>query len=340
MSAISLSKAEKSFIHAGILASPPQRKDGRALEEFRNVALETGVAPLANGSARVNIGRHPREGGGGTEVLAATKLEVEDVESDESVDGGRIVCAVTCSPAAYPHLSTAALEDLQQDFTTLVHQTLSHPSLHPANLSIIPKKKSWLLILDLVVLSDSGNVYDALFMAARAALWDTKVPRTRVVELNLSSAIKTTTPSASEGMDVDTDANPESGLDTRRRPPAQDFDLPDYWDEGEDLQGKQRWPVCLTFNVVPKAHFFDATLEEEAAVPVRLLVMYSFEANIPAVQAIRVIGPAELQLEYIQKLVQDGQKPAKLLFDALGRKFSDEDLRRNTKEKERFAAAR
>lgn len=92
-----ISKAEQSYIKNAILSTPPQRGDGRKLPEFRSIAIQTGgdVAPLANGSARVNLG--------GTEVIAAVRLEVETVESlgtlgsDEPVgrDGGRVVCSVT-----------------------------------------------------------------------------------------------------------------------------------------------------------------------------------------------------------------------------------------------------
>ena len=71
------------------------RADGRSLLDYRTVFLETGVAPLANGSAKINIGKAPQDGGGGTEILAATKLEVEDVETGDGVDGGRLVCTVT-----------------------------------------------------------------------------------------------------------------------------------------------------------------------------------------------------------------------------------------------------
>ena len=86
-----ISKAEKSFIQAGILLDPPTRLDGRALHEFRDIQLETGVAPLASGSARLTIGAG-KDGSGGTEVWAATKLEVVDV-----ADGERqgVVCSVT-----------------------------------------------------------------------------------------------------------------------------------------------------------------------------------------------------------------------------------------------------
>jgi len=92
-----ISKSEQSFIKSAILADPPQRADGRTLQEFRPIALQTGgdVAPLANGSGRVNLG--------GSEVIAAVKLEAEDIErhdapqSDETLgrDGGRVVCTVS-----------------------------------------------------------------------------------------------------------------------------------------------------------------------------------------------------------------------------------------------------
>lgn len=92
---VSISKSERSYIQTALEAIPPLREDGRALYDYRSVYLTTGVAPLANGSAKVNIGKSTEEGGGGTEVLAATKLEVETVGSGDGVDGGRIACVVT-----------------------------------------------------------------------------------------------------------------------------------------------------------------------------------------------------------------------------------------------------
>lgn len=37
------------------------------------------------------------------------------------------------------------------------------------------------MYVDVLVLADAGNVLDAVFMAARAAVWDARVPRTRGV---------------------------------------------------------------------------------------------------------------------------------------------------------------
>jgi exosome complex component RRP42 len=95
--ALAISKSEKSYIHTALQSTPPSRADGRSLFHYRPVALETGIAPLANGSARVNIGKQGgQESGSGTEVLAAVKLEVEDVyRGGDGIDGGRIVCSVS-----------------------------------------------------------------------------------------------------------------------------------------------------------------------------------------------------------------------------------------------------
>lgn len=151
------------------------------------------------------------------------------------------------SPSAYPQLSAPALDDLQHDYTTVLHQTVSHPSLHPTNLGILPGKKAWLLHLDVTVLTDAGNVYDVIFMAARAALWDTKVPRTRGVQYARRAVPGT---GGQDGMDVDQEGAPASEFDTRHIPTATDFELPDYWDEGEVLGRRELWPICVTLNVV------------------------------------------------------------------------------------------
>ncbi|KAF9058632.1 ribosomal protein S5 domain 2-type protein [Rhodocollybia butyracea] len=327
MASTFISKAEKSYIQAGLLANPPRRADGRSLHDFRTISLETGVAPLSNGSARLSLGQNAN---GGTEVMAAVKLEVENVDNENAVDG-RIACSVSCSPSAYSHLSSGALDDLQHDLTAVLHQTLSHPSLHPKNLGIIPRKKAWLLNLDLLVLADAGNIYDALFMAAKAALWDTKVPRTRSVEYKSPKTFS----SASGDMDVDQDTT--SGFDTRKVSNAVDFELPDYWDEGEVLDGRERWPVAITLNLVPTIHFLDATIQEEASCSSRLLFVYSYEStSSPTIQSMRTLGSGELTMPHLKDLVKEAEKYTKDMVASLTGKLVDEDLRRNQKARDRF----
>ncbi|OJA18648.1 hypothetical protein AZE42_10845 [Rhizopogon vesiculosus] len=318
----SISKSEKAYIQSSLLSDPPLRADGRGLTDFRTIALESGVAPLANGSARVSIGRNAYDGGGGTEVVAAAKLEVETVGDGEGVDGGRVVCSVSCSPTAYPLLPSNALDDLQHDMTSLLHATLSHPTIRPQNLCILPGKKSWLLNLDVIIFSDAGNVFDAIFMAARAALWDTKVPRTRSVQYRTQ---KSDRKDATRAMDVDEATHVGSALDTRETVQVSDFELPDYWDEGEPLDGRQIWPVCLTLNLLPTSHFLDATLQEEASVPLKLLVLYSFQSDTtPLLRSMRLLGTGGSDLVQIKSLLKDSEKYARIVWTALEGKLKDE----------------
>lgn len=80
------SKSEASYIRTSLLADKPLRADGRSLLDFRDIQLVTDVVLHANGSSRVSVGA--------TEVIAACKLEVEDVDDDNGRDGGRISCSV------------------------------------------------------------------------------------------------------------------------------------------------------------------------------------------------------------------------------------------------------
>lgn len=107
---ISLSKAEKSYIQSSLLSDPPLRLDGRSLEDYRPIALQTGVVPLANGSAKVCIGRPGQGGyvqeaggvGGGTEVVVGVKLEVAGVGEED--EGGKVVCTVSWWVTSTPPL--------------------------------------------------------------------------------------------------------------------------------------------------------------------------------------------------------------------------------------------
>ncbi len=139
------------------------------------------------------------------------------------------------------------LDDIQSDLTAILETTLGSASLCPTNLSILPGKKAWLVHLDALVLADDGNVFDALFLGAAAALRDTRVPRTRAIEYRANNA----RPPTSEDIRDDPMVS-SSGLDTRAIPKATDFELLDYWDEGEPLVCPHgtSWPVCITLNLV------------------------------------------------------------------------------------------
>lgn len=101
----SCSKSEQTFIRTSLTSEPPLRVDGRSLLDVRPIALETRVAPLANGSAKINIGGATINGVGvgvhGTEVIAAVNLEVGNVKGRRG-KSGRISCNVIWSVVIVP----------------------------------------------------------------------------------------------------------------------------------------------------------------------------------------------------------------------------------------------
>ncbi|KAI6024251.1 ribosomal protein S5 domain 2-like protein [Pisolithus marmoratus] len=342
-----LSKVEISYIKTSLLSDPPLRADGRSPEDFRPIVVETGVAPLANGSARVSIGvprggrGHEAEGAGGrTEVVAAVKLEVDGVGEDE--EGGKIICNVSCSPAAYPHLSSPALDDLQSDLTSLMGSVLSHPSLCPKNLAIVPGQKAWALRLDTIVFADAGNVVDCLMMACRAALVDTRVPSTRSVEYRAPGTQSGTLNKVSDDiMDVDQGRSGSSSmLETRKSSSVVDFELADYWDEGGVLESRDAWPVCVTLNMLPTMHFLDATSQEETAVPLRLHAMFAFPGGKPTLHGMRMTGTGTSDITQIKVLLKHAEKYARNMWTGLDAKLGEEEARRSVKARAKFYGRR
>ncbi|KZW02616.1 ribosomal protein S5 domain 2-like protein [Exidia glandulosa HHB12029] len=302
-----MSKAECSYVRQALTASSPVRADGRTLLDYRTVSLARGIIPLANGSARVAIG--------GTEVLASAKLEVTDSPR------ASISCNVICPGSAYPNLAPSALDDLAGDYTHVLNATFADASLIPDNLSIIPGKKNWALVLDLVVFSDAGNIYDVLFAAARTALVDTRVPRTSPIEYRAPKGASASSMGPGLGM----------GFTVKREAPAVDFEIKDTWDEGAQLAGADAWPVCVTLNLVPTVHFLDATLLEEAAAPHRMLFMFSFPKKSEAkLHGMRLLGPGELSMSQIHTLLSDGQNYAQKLAQALDAQLKLQDLSLDT----------
>lgn len=96
------------------------------------------------------------------------------------------------------------------------------------------------------MLCDAGNVQDAIFIAARAALWDLRIPVTRSVEFKSTGK---------EGAGMDTFADIVSNK-------VVDFELTDYWGDGEVLKGREDLPVCLTLNIVRMFPSSDVSIQQ------------------------------------------------------------------------------
>ena len=166
----------------------------------------------------------------------------------------RFKSTITSSPTAYPNWRDNAIEELQNDLTAILQETLSHPSLIPQNLTILPGRRSWALYLDVLVLSDNGNIFDAISIAAFSALHDTRIPKTRAIELKVLDNRLNTSVSVdrlAQDTPMDVEDRKTSHFDTQKLTRATDFELVDYWDDGEPLRCRSgSWPLCITLNIV------------------------------------------------------------------------------------------
>lgn len=161
---------------------------------------------------------------------------------------------ITCisSQSAYPFKTSNQLDDLSSDLSTFLTTSLSSALTPSPQLTIVPSKKAWALHVDALVLADSGNIFDTIMLAIRAALWDLRIPRTRSVEIER----------VKDAEEKDQDGDSAMGMKallkqrTSRRPVARgaEFDLEDYWDEGEPLRNRDALPIGMTLNLVRSMH--------------------------------------------------------------------------------------
>ncbi|KAF8484201.1 hypothetical protein JB92DRAFT_3131815 [Gautieria morchelliformis] len=96
------------------------------------------------------------------------------------------------------------------------------------------------------------------------------------------------------------------GLDTRQMAHAADFELADYRSEGAVLDGRDRWPVCVTVNfLISTMHLLDVTLQEDAAAALHLLLIISCAASgSPTLHVTQLMGSGELPSTQFKSLVR------------------------------------
>lgn len=148
------------------------------------------------------------------------------------------------SQSAYPTKTSPQLEDISSDLSTLLTTSLSSALTPSPQLTIVPQKKSWLMNIDALILSDCGNILDVVVIAIHAALWDLRIPRTRAIEFEAREGEKEADGARSDGM--------KALLKKRKvgHTAAAEFDLEDHADEGERWKRRETLPIAITLNLV------------------------------------------------------------------------------------------
>ncbi|XP_023023763.1 exosome complex component Rrp42 [Leptinotarsa decemlineata] len=171
---MSLCEAEKTFVLHGVEEN--FRVDGREREDYRPMELETDIISHAFGSARLRLAN--------TDVLVAVKMEM-DVPFPERPYEGKLEFFVDCSANATPDFEGRGGEDLAIEIAnTLSSAYRSQLAFDLKKLCILKGRKCWKVYVDILLLECGGNLFDAVSLAVKAALWNTQVPLVKKVNID------------------------------------------------------------------------------------------------------------------------------------------------------------
>jgi len=169
MDSAAISASEGYFITIG--AEDGIRSDGRGVLDYRPIHVESGVLPLADGSARVRIG------GDETDVLVSIKADLTTEDSIEESLPNRLNFFVDFSAVASPEFAGRGGNDLGEDLADVFYSAYDNDEVLPElnKKCIISPSHMWSIYVDVVVLKFGGNVVDAISLGIKAALADTEV---------------------------------------------------------------------------------------------------------------------------------------------------------------------
>jgi exosome complex component RRP42 len=149
------------------LVSSGKRIDGRGLTDYREIQVESGIIERAEGSARIRLGK--------TEVVVGIKIATGEPFPDIPNQGVLTVNAELV-PLASPSFEPGPPGEDAVELARIVDRGIRESkAIEMEKLCVEPKKKVFVVFIDVYVLNHDGNLIDASAMAALAALLNTKM---------------------------------------------------------------------------------------------------------------------------------------------------------------------
>jgi len=174
MATLDLSESEKTFILHGVEQN--FRGDGRTRSELRPIVIETDIVSHTTGSCHLRLAN--------TDILVGVKTELETPLPSQP-NRGRIEFFVDCSANASPAFEGKGGDNLAADISRALTRAYASPEvLNLEELCILAGKTCWILYVDILVLEVGGNLYDAVSMAVKAAIFSTRIPVVSVTSVD------------------------------------------------------------------------------------------------------------------------------------------------------------
>jgi len=146
-----------------------ERIDGRKMDQFRDIKVETGIIQRAEGSARVKIGK--------TDVIVGIKTGIGEPFSDIP-NMGILKTAAEFTPIASPAFESGPPRENATELARVVDRGIRESEcIDLEKLCIKEGEKTWEIFVDVHIINHDGNLIDASALAAVAALRTTKMPK-------------------------------------------------------------------------------------------------------------------------------------------------------------------
>jgi len=156
------------------LLAQGKRLDGRAFDEPREIKIETGVIPKANGSARVFLGN--------TEVVTGIKVQPDRPFPDMG-DKGIFICTAEILPLAHPDIETGPPSPAVIELARVVDRGIRESHMIDLSQLVLLKDKSVIgIFADNSIIDVDGNLFDACSYASTSAILTTKIPKWEMVD--------------------------------------------------------------------------------------------------------------------------------------------------------------
>ncbi|XP_072577198.1 exosome complex component RRP42 isoform X2 [Vulpes vulpes] len=185
------------------------------------------------------------------------------------------------SANATPEFEGRGGDDLGTEIANTLYRIFNNKSsIDLKSLCISPREHCWILYVDVLLLECGGNLFDTICIAVKAALFNTRIPRVRVLE-------------------------DEEG--------SKDIELSD--DPYDCIRlSVENVPCIVTLCKIGYRHVVDATLQEEACSLASLLVSVTSKG---VVTCMRKVGKGSLDPESIFEMMETGKRVGKVLHASL-----------------------
>uniref|UniRef100_A0A3B1J5J7 Exosome component 7 n=1 Tax=Astyanax mexicanus TaxID=7994 RepID=A0A3B1J5J7_ASTMX len=244
MATVQVSEAEKVYIMHGV--RDDLRVDGRGCEDYRHMEVETDVVSNTDGSAKVSLGH--------TDVLVGIKAEIGKPKPAVPNEG-YVEFFVDCSANATPEFEGRGGEELGVELSNTLYKVFNNRhSLDLRSLCICPGEHCWVLYIDVLLLQCDGNLFDAMSVAIKAALFNTRIPKVQVSE------------DEEGGKEIELSDDP---YDCMR------LDVTNV-------------PCIVTLSKIGHRHVVDATLQEKACSVASLLISITHKGLVTCVRKLGV----------------------------------------------------